>query len=78
MQRLAEAQASQPTTQGSAPQFRRALGKHACALFQPWLQALTPCAQAKLKAVEEKIATLEAQFAEATAKKEALAKQVRA
>jgi dynein heavy chain, axonemal len=33
-------------------------------------------AQAKLKMVEEKIATLEAQFEEATAKKQALARQV--
>jgi predicted nucleic acid-binding Zn-ribbon protein len=33
-------------------------------------------AQAKLKAVQEKIAALEAQFEEATAKKEQLAKQV--
>jgi hypothetical protein len=38
----------------------------------------TPCPmQAKLKAVEEKVAMLEAQFAEATAKKEQLARQVR-
>ena len=34
-------------------------------------------AQAKLKAVEAKINMLESQFEEATAKKEALAKQVR-